>query len=44
MGWYGLDRSDSVYDQVEGSCEDDNEPSGTIKYWEVQVAAQLAAS
>jgi hypothetical protein len=28
---------------VEGSCEHCNEPSGSIKCWEVLVAAQLAA-
>jgi hypothetical protein len=35
MGWYGLDRSDSGYGPVEGSCERDNKPSGSIKRWEV---------
>jgi hypothetical protein len=35
MGWYGLDRSGSGYGSMEGSCEHDNEPSGSIKYWEV---------
>jgi hypothetical protein len=30
---------------VEGSCEHGNEPSGSIKCWEVlEVAAQLVAS
>jgi hypothetical protein len=33
--WYGLDRSGSEKDPVEGSCEHGNEPSGSIKYWEV---------
>jgi hypothetical protein len=28
---------------VEGSCEHGIEPSGSIKCWEVPVAAQLAA-
>jgi hypothetical protein len=37
MGWdgYGLDRSGSGYGPVEGSCEHSNEPSGSIKCWEV---------
>jgi hypothetical protein len=35
MGWYGLDRSGSGYGQVEGSCGHDDEPSGSIKCWEV---------
>jgi hypothetical protein len=30
MGWCGLGRSDSEYGAVEGSCEHDNEPSGSI--------------
>jgi hypothetical protein len=29
---------------MEGSCELGNEPSGSIKCWDVRVAAQLAAS
>jgi hypothetical protein len=29
---------------VEASCEGGNKPSGSIKRWEVLVAAQLAAS
>jgi hypothetical protein len=29
---------------VEGCCENGNEPSGSIKCWEVLVAEQLAAS
>jgi hypothetical protein len=29
---------------VHGSCQCGNEPSGSIKYWEVLVAAQLVAS
>jgi hypothetical protein len=35
MGWYGLDRSGSGYGQVEGSCEHDDEPSDSLKCWEV---------
>jgi hypothetical protein len=35
MGWYGLDRSGSGKGQVEGSCEHDNEPSGSRTSWEV---------
>jgi hypothetical protein len=35
MGWYGLDRTGSVLGPVEGSCEHDNERSGSIKCWEV---------
>jgi hypothetical protein len=35
MGWYGLVRSDSGYGPVEGSCEHDDEPSDSIKSWEV---------
>jgi hypothetical protein len=29
---------------VEGSCELGNEPSGSIKFWELPVAAQVVAS
>jgi hypothetical protein len=32
---YGLDWSSSGYGTVEGSCEHGNEPSGSIKCWEV---------
>jgi hypothetical protein len=43
MGWYGLDRTGSGYEPVEGSCER-GEPSGSLKllgiFW---MAAQLAA-
>jgi hypothetical protein len=39
-----LDRSGAGYGAVEGSCEHSNEPSGSIKCWEVLEAAQLAAS
>jgi hypothetical protein len=35
MGWWGLDRSGSGSRPVEGSCEGGNEPSGSIKRWEV---------
>jgi hypothetical protein len=35
MGWYGLDTSGSGYGSEAGSCEHDNEPSGSIKYWEI---------
>jgi hypothetical protein len=35
MGWYGLDRSGSGWAPVEGSCEHGDEPSGSIKCWEV---------
>jgi hypothetical protein len=36
MGWYGLDRSGSGYGGlVEGSCEHGDEPSGSLKCWEV---------
>jgi hypothetical protein len=31
IGWDGLDRSSSGQGPVEGSCEYDNEPSGSIK-------------
>jgi hypothetical protein len=35
MGWYGLDRSGSESEPVEGSCEHGNEHSGSIKCCEV---------
>jgi hypothetical protein len=35
MRWHGLDRSDSGKGPMEGSCEHDNEPPGSIKCWEV---------
>jgi hypothetical protein len=35
MGWCGLGRSGSGYGPVEGSCEHGDEPSGSIKCWEV---------
>jgi hypothetical protein len=34
-GWDGLDRSGSGLGPVEDSCEDDNEPPGSIKFWEI---------
>jgi hypothetical protein len=45
MGLWELNRSGSGQGPVESSCECGNEPSGSIKRWEVlRVAAQLAAS
>jgi hypothetical protein len=35
MGWYGLNRSGSGQGPIEGSCEHGNEPSDSIKCWEV---------
>jgi hypothetical protein len=35
MGWYGLDSSGSGLGTVEGCCKRGNEPSGSIKCWEV---------
>jgi hypothetical protein len=35
MRRYGLDFSGSGEGQVEGSCESGNEPSGSVKCWEV---------
>jgi hypothetical protein len=37
IGWCGMDWIDLVQDrgQVEGSSEHSNEPSGSIKCWEV---------
>jgi hypothetical protein len=35
LGWSGLDRSGSGEGPVEGSCEQGNEPSDSIKCWEV---------
>jgi hypothetical protein len=35
MGWWGLDRSGSGEGPVEGSYEVGNEPSGSMKRWEV---------
>jgi hypothetical protein len=35
MGWYGLDSSVSGQEPVEGCCEHGNEPSGSVKCWEI---------
>jgi hypothetical protein len=35
MGWCGLDWSGSGEGPVEGACEHGNEPSGSIKCWEI---------
>jgi hypothetical protein len=35
MWWYGVDSSFPGYGPVAGYCEHDNEPSGSIKYWEI---------
>jgi hypothetical protein len=35
IGWDGLDRSSSGQGRVEGSYEHGNEPSGSLKCWEV---------
>jgi hypothetical protein len=37
IGWDGMDWIDLAQDRdpVEGSCEHGNEPSGSIKCWEV---------
>jgi hypothetical protein len=35
IGWRGLDWPCSEWGPVEGSCEDGNEPLGSIKCWEV---------
>jgi hypothetical protein len=35
MACYGLDRSDSGQGLLKGSCEQKNEPSGSINFWEV---------
>ena len=35
MWGYGLDRAGSAYEQVAGSCECGNEPSGSIKCEEI---------
>jgi hypothetical protein len=35
MGWHGLSSSGSLKGQVAGSCECDNEPSGSIKCGEL---------
>jgi hypothetical protein len=33
--WYGMESSGSRETAEEGSCEDGNEPSGSIKCWEI---------
>jgi hypothetical protein len=35
MGWYGLDSFGSTQGRIEGSCEQDNEPSGSLPCWEL---------
>jgi hypothetical protein len=35
MGWYGLDQSGSGQGSVKGSFERGNEPSGSVKRWEI---------
>jgi hypothetical protein len=35
MGWYGLNLSGLGYGSGESSCEHGNEPSGSIKRWEI---------
>jgi hypothetical protein len=35
VGWYGLDSSGVGEGPVEGFCERGNEPSGSIKGWEI---------
>jgi hypothetical protein len=35
MTWYGLNRSGSEQRPVEGPCEHGNEPSGSIKCWDL---------
>jgi hypothetical protein len=35
MGWYGLDLSGSGYGPMMGSYEHGNEPSVSIKFWEI---------
>jgi hypothetical protein len=35
MGRYGLDLSGSGEEPMEDSCEHGNEPSGSIKCWEI---------
>jgi hypothetical protein len=35
MGWYGLDLFGSEQESVEGCFERGNEPSGSIKHWEI---------
>jgi hypothetical protein len=33
--WGGMDWLDLAQEPVEGSCEHGNEPSGSVKFWEV---------
>jgi hypothetical protein len=35
MGWYGLELIGSRHGPVEDSCEHRNEPSNSIKCWEI---------
>jgi hypothetical protein len=35
MGWYGQDLSGSGWGPEKGPCEHGNEPSGSIKYYEI---------
>jgi hypothetical protein len=35
MGWYGLNLSGPRWRPVAGFCEHSNEPSGSIKFWDV---------
>jgi hypothetical protein len=35
MGCYGLNWSGLGYGPIEGLCEHNNEPGGSIKYWEI---------
>jgi hypothetical protein len=35
MEWYILDSPGSGSGPVKGSCKDDNEPSGSMNFWEV---------
>jgi hypothetical protein len=47
MGWCGLDWSGSGLGPVVGACECGDEPSGSIKCWEVdaqEVASQVVLS
>jgi hypothetical protein len=36
IGWDGIDWIDVAQDSVEGSCVHGNEPSDSVKYWEVR--------
>jgi hypothetical protein len=35
IGWGGMDWIDLAQDRDQGSCEHGNEPSGSIKCWEI---------